>query len=308
MKKIQELLFLQNLQGVKKSTIYKKYWDCLCNSNNVNELIDLIKTEFNEHSDLEYSNALRKSEMIFDDLSKQPDIRIITVFDDNYPKRLNVMKSNRPLVIYARGNYSLLGQSNMAIVGTRNPSTYVEKLERDIINKIFDISNKVIVSGLALGCDGIAHETVLRAKKETLAVLPSGINIITPPSHTKLAEDIISNNGCIISEYGINIKAEKNMYIERDKVMAALSDSTLVVECDIKSGTMHTVDAAKMYKRKILCLYPKDKNHEVFQGNKFIIDKKGGIEIKDFSMLKPFLTSEYNMQNYEYTVMDYLKI
>ena len=101
---------------MKKSTIYKKYWYFLCNSYNTNELINLIKRQYNEYSDTEYLTALKKSIKIYEDLLTQTYIKIITVFDDNYPIKLNVMNENRPLVIYAKGNDILLNKSNMAIM------------------------------------------------------------------------------------------------------------------------------------------------------------------------------------------------
>ena len=92
----------------------------MCNSYNTNELINLIKRQYNEYSDTEYLTALKKSIKIYEDLLTQTDIKIITVFDDNYPIKLNVMNENRPLVIYAKGNDILLNKSNMAIMVHEN--------------------------------------------------------------------------------------------------------------------------------------------------------------------------------------------
>ena len=114
----------------------------------------------------------------------------------------------------------------------------------------------VVVSGLALGCDKIAHEATVDEGKATIAVLSSGVNIVTPASHKNLAKSILATGGCLISEYETNVKANRSYFVERDAIVAALSDVTFVVECDVKSGTMHTVDAASEYKRRLSCYYP----------------------------------------------------
>lgn len=104
-----------------------------------------------------------------------------------------------------------------------------------------------------MGCDKIAHETTALAGKKIVAVLPSGVNVITPTSHKKLANSIIETRGCLLSEYEPNANVTRFTYVERDAVIAALSDATMVIECDVKSGTMHTVDAAEQMKRKLAC-------------------------------------------------------
>ncbi len=98
--------------------------------------------------------------------------------------------------------------------------------------------------GLALGCDKIAHETAVNLGKKTIGVLPSGVNVITPAANKGLAERIIETGGCLISEYEPDAGVTKATYVERDAVIAALSDATVVIECGVRSGTMHTVDAA----------------------------------------------------------------
>ena len=115
---------------------------------------------------------------------------------------------------------------------------------------VLDSSDRVIVSGLALGCDKIAHETTVLENKVTVAILPSGLNKITPASHKGLAEEIMENGGCLVSEYEPNKKAEKGHFVERDKIVAAFSDINFVIQCGEKSGTMHTVNATIDYKNK----------------------------------------------------------
>ena len=82
------------------------------------------------------------------------------------------------------------------------------------MKSILNTSDRAIISGLALGCDKIAHETTIEENKITIAVLPSGLNNITPPSHIKLAEKIIETDGCLLTEYEPNKKAFKGTFIK----------------------------------------------------------------------------------------------
>ena len=125
---------------------------------------------------------------------------------------------------------------------------------------------------MALGCDKLAHQTTVDENKSTIAILPSGVEVITPASNKKLAENILENGGCLVSEYEPNAKAFRRTYVERDQIVAAFSDAILVVECGVKSGTMHTVDAAKKFDRQIFSYLPKDISNDSFSGNKFILE------------------------------------
>lgn len=163
------------------------------------------------------------------------------------------------------------------------------KIEECLVQKILDLSGRAIISGLALGCDKIAHETTVLAGKKTVAVLPSGVNVITPASHKKLADSIIETGGCLLSEYEPNAKVSRSTYVQRDAVIVALSDASMVIECDAKSGTMHTVDAAEQMKRKLVCCYIDDVSKGKYDGNELMINDKGAVKITDTEELDLFL-------------------
>ncbi|WP_407376146.1 DNA-processing protein DprA, partial [Methanobrevibacter sp.] len=202
------------------------------------------------------------------------DIEVITVFDENYPEKLNIMGKERPLLLYVKGNIDALTKPNIAFIGTRKPSKISEEFEVKTVKAILDTSDRVIVSGLAFGCDKIAHQTTVDENKVTIAVLPSGVNVIKPAKHKKLAEKILETEGCIISEYEPNRKPYKAEYVERDKIVAAFSDATFVVECGVESGTMHTVDAANDYDKCIFTYLPEDTSLGTYDGNEFILENK----------------------------------
>ena len=271
MKKFKEILFLKSLKRVGKVTIYGKYWEILNDSCGLDELIlniQKIESKFTE-------NELQKIKNLVEDQYEyiiNSDIEVITVFDENYPQQLDVMGNKRPLLLYFKGKLSALYEPNIAVIGTRKPSNLSQNFESELVKEIINTSNRVVVSGLALGCDKIAHQTTVDENKPTIAILPSGVDVIKPAKHKKLAKQIIEAGGCIISEYEPNKSAFKSTYVERDQIVAAFSDATLVVECDVKSGTMHTVDAAKKFDRQIFSYLPNDVSNDSFSGNKFILE------------------------------------
>lgn len=289
MKKLLELLFLKNIKGFGNVTINKKYVSLLESVSTLDECIRLVEDNEEKVSAIEISKAKEIAEKKYKEIIDDLALSVITVFDDEYPEKLKDLQDKKPVILYAKGNIAVLSQPNIAIVGTRKPSEWSMKVGCRLVQKILDMSGRVIVSGLALGCDKIAHETTVFAGKKTVAVLPSGVNVITPASHKKLANSIIETGGCLLSEYEPNAKAVKSTYVERDAVIAALSDATMVIECDVESGTMHTVDAAEQMKRKLACYYIDDRSKGKYGGNELMIKGKGALKVTDTEELSLFL-------------------
>ena len=152
---------------------------------------------------------------------------------------------------YYKGNIDLLesNQKRIGVVGTRKPSTESIAFTEQKVSELS--KDNIIVSGLALGTDKIAHQTCLDNGGLTIAVLPCGLDKIYPLMHTKLANEIIQNDGLLISEYEPKVKPNRKRFIERDKIIAKLSDELLVPQCNFKSGTMHTVNFTKELNKKI---------------------------------------------------------
>lgn len=285
MTKLEEILLLQNLNRVGKTTIYKKYWDTMQSSQNVDDLKNAVSAD---HSQQEIDNAAKEAEKTRKNVEAAEDISAITIFDEDYPANLRVMGQKAPLVLYAKGSISALHKTGVAVIGTRHPMSYSEKVEKNLVKKIIEIADPVIVSGLAIGCDAIAHQVTINMQKQTIAVLPSGVNVVTPSCHQKLAEQILENNGCLISEYTPDAKAYRASFVERDAIVAALSDLTFVVECDVRSGTMHTVDFAREYERPVACFYPIIPISGTYMGNKYMM-RKGAARVSGTTELRKVL-------------------
>ena len=102
------------------------------------------------------------------------------------------MGNKKPLILYVKGNVDALTKPNIAVIGTRKPSDLSQSFEENLVRNLVNSTDCVVVSGLALGCDKIAHQATVDENKSTIAILPSGVNVITPSSNKKLAESFIS--------------------------------------------------------------------------------------------------------------------
>jgi DNA processing protein len=172
---------------------------------------------------------------------------IISTEDKKYPKKLREIK-NPPKSIYCKGKL-IWNQQCLAVIGSRNCSSESKK----VIDKIIkDLPPQVIiVSGLAKGIDSFAHSSALKHNRGTIAVLPSGIDRIYPKESENLARKIIEKDGLIISEYPNKTKPTKFSFIQRNRITAGLSSAVLVIEAQMKSGTMHTVRFAEEQNKTI---------------------------------------------------------
>ncbi len=167
------------------------------------------------------------------------------------PRSLRLIDES-PALLFVKGIKELLySDSCEAVVGTRNPSIEGEQKAKEVTEILVE-KGKVIVSGLALGIDTIAHKTCIGKNGHTIAVLPSPIDRIYPGINTALAESI-TYGGCLVSEYMPGVQLQKYFFIQRDRLQAALSNSVYVIETGIKDGTMHTANYAIKYDKELYC-------------------------------------------------------
>lgn len=141
----------------------------------------------------------------------------------------------------------------IAIVGSRKVSPY----GREVTTKLaYDLASRgvVIISGLALGVDALAHKAALDAGGTTVAVLPSPLEHIYPSSHTQLAKQILENGGTLVSEYGDSTDMNRASFIARNRLVSGLCDALLITEAAEKSGTLHTARFALEQGRDVLAV------------------------------------------------------
>lgn len=165
-------------------------------------------------------------------------INTISVTDPCFAHTLATIP-HPPKQVYVRG--TIAGSSPaVAIVGTRKPTPYGRAVTLELAEKLAR-RGIVIISGLALGVDGIAHQGALNVGGQTVAVLASGVDLITPTSHRQLAGQILAAGGAIISEYEPGTPPLAHQFLERNRLVSGLADAVIVTEASARSGTMNTV-------------------------------------------------------------------
>jgi len=281
------LITLKNLPGVGNGKINSGLYNiCVKNSGDYKE--SLILNGF-KIQDIE--NAINYAETIYYEINKE-EIQAVTILDNEYPKQLLALGNKKPVILYYYGNLSLLNQTTIGIIGTRKPSEWTKKVGIKIVDRITELTDSVIVSGLALGCDTIAHETALKNTRETIAVLPSGLLKVYPKENKGLFDKIVDSNGLVLSEYEPNISATKYSPIQRDSIVAALSDKMLALECALKSGTMTTLGEAVKLGKGIACYYSNESNKGDYSGCLSLISKGNAKGITDLEDLKKWLETK----------------
>lgn len=147
---------------------------------------------------------------------------------------------NPPKKLYYIGELPAKRVPTIAIVGTRKPTSYGVEVTTRLASELAG-KGVVVVSGLALGTDALAHKAALSAKGVTVAVLPCGLNTIAPRSNRQLAIDIISHGGALVSEYHVDdeVAWKSNMHA-RNRIVSGLSDAILITEASARSGTLNT--------------------------------------------------------------------
>lgn len=290
MDKYRELLFLKELNGVGPVRINKFYVPLLQNGMDIDLLVKTVRDNEKKADEENIRNALSVSEAVYNKMTSIPDIKIVTITDDDYPSKIKDMGNNAPVILYVKGDLSPAEAKTIAVVGTREPSEWSVKVEKQLVGKILELSGGTIVSGLALGCDAIGHKACIDNGGKTIAMLPCGFDRITPSENENLSREIVAKGGALITEYLPEMEATTYTFVERDELIAAISDATLVIECGIKSGTMHTVKAALSYAKKLAAFHT-DTGKGTYDGNDYIISEKGGFAVSDTDSLKIFLDS-----------------
>lgn len=185
---------------------------------------------------------------------KRHGIISLSLTDDDYPSRLSDI-DKAPLTLYKLGPADLNADKIMSIVGTRHATQYgaryVSTLVEDLAAYIPGIT---IVSGLALGIDSVAHEAALKSSLPTVAVVAHGLNTIYPSQNRDLARRIIAAGGAIISEYPFGVTPYRSHFLERNRIVATMTDAVLVAESADKGGAMSTAAVASSYGRELFAL------------------------------------------------------
>ena len=281
---IVDALVLKNLKGVGEISINKLLE--FASGNNISSLEELAKLsiqtlplkkvptslkEFLEDAEFEVARLIVQDEMR--NWSDQ-GITAICRNSEQYPKPLLGLEDPPPF-LYCKGNLALLQKFKaIAVVGTReNTSLGAEIASRT--TKVFSEAGFVIVSGLALGIDAIAHKAAIESGGSTIAVLVD-IQKVVPEKNRILADSILKNNGLWIAENPPGTNVFPALFAKRDRIQSGLSTAVFAIETSKTGGTMHAVRAAVKMGRPVFVPDPvaaryNDLNLEVIQGTQFLI-------------------------------------
>ena len=190
------------------------------------------------------------------DWQQNNDCHIITFFDKNYPNKLKEI-SDPPPFLYIRGNLSLINKPQLAIVGSRNPtsggSDNAYNFSKNLANDI------IITSGMAIGIDTKAHLGALESGNPTIAVCGTGLDRVYPAKNKNLAQQI-AKQGALISELPIGTQPLAQNFPKRNRIITGMSDGLLIVEANIKSGSMISAYSAMNQNREVFAIPGSIKN------------------------------------------------
>lgn len=184
--------------------------------------------------------------------------RILSPLDSEYPPLLAASQDD-PFLIFVRGSLASNPLQSVAIIGTREPTEHGQAIAQRIA-QYFAEEGWSIVSGLALGCDAIAHSTALKAKGHTVAVLAHGLQTIAPSTHRPLAEEILEGGGALLSEFPFGRPPIPQQFVKRDSTQAGMAQGVVMVQSDLRGGSLHASRAALDYKRWLAIPYPTEKD------------------------------------------------
>ncbi|MDF1534568.1 MAG: DNA-processing protein DprA [Methanosarcinaceae archaeon] len=250
------ILALQKISGIgaeaiKKILLLPNYFEPESPSDLL-EILNEAKTKFGRISvpDIQAANIGwdRAHEIL--DISQKHDIQIISKDSSDYPKPL-LQIPDPPALLHVKGNINALNKDCIAIVGTRNPTSFGASQAKKY-GESFAKEGYVVVSGLAKGVDSAAHKGALSSNGLTVAVLAHGLNTIYPSKNKQLADNILENNGALISEHPWGTSSNRSFFVSRNRIQSGLSLGVLVIETKINGGTMHTVRFCEKQNRALI--------------------------------------------------------
>ena len=178
-------------------------------------------------------------------------IQVLSVSNDSYPRRLKQC-SDAPIILYYKGNGVLNNPKVISIVGTRAATSYGKEICSSIVKEL-SAHNALIISGLAYGIDVQAHNASLNNNLPTIGVLAHGLDRMYPREHTSVANKMMEEGG-LLTENRIGTHPDRENFPKRNRIVAGLSDATIVIESAIRGGSMITANIANNYNRDVFAI------------------------------------------------------
>lgn len=234
MKNIAIIFAILNIKNIGNKKAYEYIKSCDYN-------IEKIKSNIHKLSNITTDKFARDISMFEEKISSYYNLNIkaISLLDKNYPNKL-LNCADPILYLFYKGNIDLINTPSIAIIGSRTPSEQGLSNAQQVAEH-FGQKGITIISGLAIGCDTYAHIGGLNVTSNNIAILPCGLDEVYPKCNSNLAQKILENGGCLISEYPPQTSANKFNYVKRDRIQSTLANAIIVIEAKSKSGTTNTV-------------------------------------------------------------------
>lgn len=185
------------------------------------------------------------------EFAEKHQITILFLTDETYPQRL-LHCYDPPTVLYYRGEANLNHGRIISIIGTRNHTDYGKQVTEQLVASL-ESQEVMIVSGLAFGIDAIAHKASIHQHIPTIGVLAHGLDIVYPPQHRSLAREMMEQGG-LLTEFPMRTKPDRHHFPRRNRIVAGMSDATIVIETALKGGSMITAELAHNYNRDLFAV------------------------------------------------------
>jgi DNA processing protein len=221
------------------------------------------------------------------------NIRQLFITDKQYPQRL-LHCYDSPTILFYKGTADLNAAKVVAIVGTRSHTEYSKKITDELVQEL-SAHEILIISGMAFGVDAFAHKAAVKNKLATVGVLGHGLDQIYPPEHAGLAKEIMKHGGGLLSEFRSNTTPDKHNFPTRNRIVAGMSDATVVVESGIKGGSMVTAELANGYNRDVFA-FPGKITDSKSAGCNYLIKSNKAILLTDAQQLMEMMGWEENRQ------------
>lgn len=198
-----------------------------------------------------------------------------------YPQRL-LHCYDAPILLYYKGQADLNHSKIVSIVGSRNHTDYGKMMTEALIEKLTN-AEVLVVSGLAYGIDSIAHKACLKNNMVTVGVLAHGLDKIYPPHHTDMAKQMTKDGG-LLTEFRKGTQPDKYNFPSRNRIVAGISDATIVIETDMKGGSMITAEVANSYNKEVFA-FPGKTTDKKSAGCNYLIKSNKAILLTDAQQL-----------------------
>ncbi|MGB3775382.1 MAG: DNA-processing protein DprA [Leeuwenhoekiella sp.] len=253
----EELLALLTLQRIPNlgDTSIKKLMRVAGNAkavlsekeNNLLKIDGIGKHKIKELKDTKHHRAAVEELKFIEDNK----IQYCSFNDDNYPDRLKHCIDG-PVLLFKRGNIDFSNRRMLSIVGTRKVTSHGVAQTQQLIEDLA-ILNPIIISGFAYGVDITAHRAAVQNNLQTIGILAHGLNQIYPRSHKKYMEEVEENGG-FLSDFWSSDTFDRKNFLRRNRIIAGMSEATIVVESAAKGGSLVTADIANSYNREVFAM------------------------------------------------------